>query len=314
MNTLQTQSKKITSDDAFKLDSEIKQLKKGINGGFIEIASRLKIVRDNKLYKKLDYDTFEGYIAQPELGFDRSSVFRLISIYEKFVIELRVAPGRLSMIEWTKLREILPFVNEQNKEEFLAKAKELSRSDLIEEVKDLKPQPQPLLPAQGKYQVIAIDPPWPYGTEFDAQTRRVASPYKELSIEKLADFTLPADDNCVLWLWTTHKFLFDSFHLMKIWEFEYKLTLVWDKQKMGMGAWLRCQAEFCLLGIKGKPKWELTNQRDFISAPRREHSRKPDEFYKLAETLWPEAKRIDIFSREKRPGWEQYGNEPNKLE
>jgi len=173
---------------------------------------------------------------------------------------------------------------------------------------------EPLIPAQGKYQVIAIDPPWPYGTEFDAQTRRVASPYKELSIEKLADFTLPADDNCVLWLWTTHKFLFDSFHLMKIWEFEYKLTLVWDKQKMGMGAWLRCQAEFCLLGIKGKPKWELTNQRDFISAPRREHSRKPDEFYKLAETLWPEAKRIDIFSREKRPGWEQYGNEPNKLE
>ena len=173
---------------------------------------------------------------------------------------------------------------------------------------------EPLISAEGKYQVIVIDPPWPYGTEFNSQTRRVASPYPELSIEKLAEFNLPADDNCVLWLWTTHKFLFDSFHLMKLWEFEYKLTFVWDKQKIGMGAWLRCQTEFCLLGIKGKPEWNLTNQRDFLSTPRREHSRKPDEFYKLAESLWPEAKRIDIFSREKRPGWEQYGNEPTKME
>lgn len=172
---------------------------------------------------------------------------------------------------------------------------------------------EPLLPIKDKYQCIVIDPPWNYGTKYDNQTRRVASPYPEISTEELKKFKLPSDDNCILWLWTTHKFLPDAFELIKIWNFEYKLTFVWDKQKMGMGAWLRCQAEFCLLGIKGNPKWNLTNERDILSVARREHSRKPNEFYELVNKLCPTKYKIDIFSREKREEWSQYGNEINKL-
>jgi len=41
------------------------------------------------------------------------------------------------------------------------------------------------LPPQGTYQVIAIDPPWPYGGSYDPDTHRVASPYPEMSIEQL---------------------------------------------------------------------------------------------------------------------------------
>jgi len=170
-----------------------------------------------------------------------------------------------------------------------------------------------LLPAKGKFQVIVIDPPWPYGTEYDPQIRRVASSYKEISIKELGAFVLPAHDNCIVWLWATHKFLPDAFNLLKEWGFDYKLTFVWDKEKLGVGAWLRCQAEFCLLGIKGNPEWNLTNERDVLRAARREHSRKPDEFYQMVDKLCPAEKKIDIFSREKREGWEQYGNEPAKF-
>ena len=149
--------------------------------------------------------------------------------------------------------------------------------------------------------------------EYNAETRRVASPYPELDISELEKIDIPSADNCVLWCWATHKFIWDAKNLLEKWGFEYKLTLVWDKQKMGIGAWLRCQVEFCLLGIKGKPAWNLTNERDIISVPRREHSRKPDEFYKMAEKVSGGQKKLDMFSREGKENWQGWGNETGKF-
>ena len=173
------------------------------------------------------------------------------------------------------------------------------------------------LPPPGKFAVIMIDPPWPYGTEYDPETRRVASPYPEMPIEDLAKMEIPGADISAMWLWTTHRFLQDAFLLMKSWNYEYKITVAWNKEKMGMGSWLRCQVEFCLLGIRGKPAWNLTNQTDFVSESRREHSRKPNKIYEIAEELFPGPKDntfyLDYFSREKRKGWKQIGNEPEKF-
>jgi len=173
------------------------------------------------------------------------------------------------------------------------------------------------LPPAGEFAVIMLDPPWPYGTEYDPDTRRIASPYPEMSIEDLEKLEIPGADISVMWLWTTHKFLLDAFFLMKLWGYEYKITLCWNKQKMGMGAWLRCQVEFCMLGIRGKPTWNLTNQTDFISESRRQHSRKPNRIYEIAEELFPGPKDdtfyLDFFSREKREGWAQAGNELTKF-
>jgi len=177
-----------------------------------------------------------------------------------------------------------------------------------------------LKPIKGEYNVFVIDPPWAYGTEYDSETRRIASPYPEKSTEELREwgiqeFEKSANEDSVIWLWTTHKFLPEAFGLLKDWGFEYKLTTVWDKQKMGMGSWLRCQVEFCLLGVKGDYHkfWNLTNERDIISVARREHSRKPQEFYDMVLKVCPQGNKIDIFSREKREGFEQYGNETAKF-
>jgi len=192
--------------------------------------------------------------------------------------------------------------------------KDFSWTKVKAELPEPKEEKEPLKPVEGKYQVVVIDPPWPYGTEYHPENRRVASPYPEKSIQELEKFDIKADDNSVIWLWTTHKFLPDAFQLLWHWGFEYKANLVWDKQKMGMGSWLRMQCEFCLLGVKGKPQWKLTNERDILSVARREHSRKPDEFYEMVKKLTPNMNRIDIFSREKRDGFEQYGNEKNKFQ
>lgn len=167
----------------------------------------------------------------------------------------------------------------------------------------------------GVFEVIVIDPPWPYGNadHYNADGFRGTCPYPEESIEELAARKMPAADNCILWLWTTHRFMPDAFVLLEAWGFQHKVILTWVKDRMGTGRWLRSQSEFCILAVKGKPTVDLTNQSTVLQAPMREHSRKPDEFYALVESLCI-GRKLDFFSREKREGWAQVGNEPEKFD
>lgn len=185
------------------------------------------------------------------------------------------------------------------------------RKEEIEETK--KKIEQENLIITDLYDVIVIDPPWKYGREYDPEGSRVASPYPEMSFDELCNIEIPAKDNCVMWLWTTHQFIWEARELLRVWNFEYKAILIWDKEQMGMGHWLRMQCEFCLLGIKGNPLWDIRDLRDIIRSKRREHSRKPPEFYDLIENNFT-GKYTDYFSREKFSNkWDCYGAETEKL-
>lgn len=187
---------------------------------------------------------------------------------------------------------------------------EQRRTDIEQQKKDIEESnfKQP----DGLFDVIAIDPPWAYGREYDPETSRVANPYPEMPQSELLKIELPVKNDAVLFLWTTHAFIFDAKELMDKWGFTYKACMVWNKEKIGMGAWLRMQCEFCLVGIKGKPFWNNTTYRDIISSPRREHSRKPDEFFDMVANITA-GRRLEYFSREKRDGWEIFGNDTNKF-
>jgi N6-adenosine-specific RNA methylase IME4 len=195
--------------------------------------------------------------------------------------------------------------------------KKAERIELIEQqIEDIE---QGLLPElEGLFDVISVDPPWPYEgesknvTSFDSVGRRVANPYPEMSIEDIKKIEMPLMDDAVVLLWTTHRFLPDAFDILKEWGLDYKATLVWNKEKIGMGAWFRMQCEFCIVGVKGKPYWHNTTFRDILNEPRREHSRKPDSFFEMIESITL-GRRLEYFSREKRNGWEVFGNDINKF-
>lgn len=171
---------------------------------------------------------------------------------------------------------------------------------------------------KGLFDVISVDPPWNYEgenknkTSFDSVGRRVANPYPEMSTKEIKKIELPLMNDSIVFLWTTHKFLPDALEILKEWNLEYKGTLVWNKEKMGMGAWFRMQCEFCLVGIKGNPYWENTKYRDILNESRRQHSRKPDSFFTMVEEITM-GRRLEYFSREKRNGWEVFGNDINKF-
>lgn len=190
-------------------------------------------------------------------------------------------------------------------------AKKVERKNYIEAQREAINSGEVKLP-EGKFEVIAIDPPWNYGREYDPENSRVANPYPEMSQEQLLELEIPSANDSIIFLWTTHKFIFDAKELLDNWGFDYKATLVWNKEKMGMGAWFRMQCEFCLVGIKGKPIWNNTKWRDIINEPRREHSRKPEIFYEMVNEICV-GRKLDYFSRSNREGWSVYGNDTQKF-
>lgn len=175
----------------------------------------------------------------------------------------------------------------------------------VEEQREAIEAAAPELPS-GEYDCIVIDPPWDYGTAY-SEGRQAANPYPSMSLDDIRALEIPAAQDCILWLWTTQSFLPAAFDLLKAWGFEYRTTLVWNKQRFGLGSLLRIQCEFCLVAFRGKPKWLSNNTRDYLEEKSREHSRKPDGFYSLVEQCCA-GRRLDYFSREQRPGWAAFGN------
>ena len=198
--------------------------------------------------------------------------------------------------------------------------KEEKKKNRLEKIEQIKQEISKGLKApNGLYDVISIDPPWEYSerggsshNSFDAVGNRAGVDYPTMTVEELKKINIPAKSDCVMFLWTTHAFLKDSFDLLDAWGFNYKATLVWDKVKMGMGRNIRMQVEFCLLATKGKPILNGSGERDIITEPRREHSRKPEAFYTKVDNMTVGYK-LDYFAREQRKNWFTYGAEVGKF-
>ena len=177
----------------------------------------------------------------------------------------------------------------------------------------LNAQPVPL--PDGKFNVITCDPPWSYDNRAADLTHRARNPYPDMTLPEIKALPVSgmAEDNCVLWLWTTNAFLRDAFDCLDAWGFTYKTMLTWDKEIMGLGDWLRGQSEHCLLAVRGRPLVTLTNQTTMLRSQRNAHSRKPPEFIRLVESLCPGTK-LEMFSRESKPGWACWGAETEKFD
>jgi N6-adenosine-specific RNA methylase IME4 len=175
----------------------------------------------------------------------------------------------------------------------------------------------PLPIVEGKYGTIVIDPPWPIEKiERDVRPNQVAFDYPIMSEQELAAFPVAdmAADDCHLFCWTTQKSLPVAFRLLDAWGFRYVFTMVWHKpggfQPIGLAQY---NGEFVLYGRRGSPAFAETKAFPCVfCAERREHSRKPDEFYEMIKRVTFDG-RIDVFSRELRDGFDQFGNETDRF-
>jgi N6-adenosine-specific RNA methylase IME4 len=166
------------------------------------------------------------------------------------------------------------------------------------------------LPSE-KYRIIIADPPWSYGnTQPDYHTeQRDHYPVMELDAVCAMPILQWAEDDAVLFLWVTAPILEESFQVVQAWGFKYKTCFVWDKIKHNMGHYNSVRHELLLLCTRGS--CPLDNKQLFDSVQnieRTEHSAKPAEFFDIIETIYTRGRRLQVFSRQHRDGWDDYGH------
>lgn len=184
----------------------------------------------------------------------------------------------------------------------------------------------------GPFPVILADPPWHFAT-WSAKGRgrspdgqgRDGGPrfYNTMTLEEIKglDVARIAARDSVLFLWTTDPMLPVALDVGRAWGFTYQTVgFVWAKQTstgrtwaLGMGHWTRANPELCLLFTRGKPRRLSRAVRKLIIAPRREHSRKPDETHQRIEQLVA-GPYVELFARASRPGWTTWGNQANHFD
>lgn len=172
---------------------------------------------------------------------------------------------------------------------------------------------KPSVPA-GTFHVLVVDPPWPIQKiERDCRENQAGLDYPTMTLDQLSAWNLPtkkAAPNCHLFLWTTQKWLPESFPLLAKWGFQYVLCMVWHKpggfQPYGLPQY---NCEFCLYARKGSPKFVDTKAfPTCFSAPRGKHSEKPASFYDLIRRV-TDGPRLDMFNRKSIDGFETFGYE-----
>ena len=170
-------------------------------------------------------------------------------------------------------------------------------------------------PCERRYPVLYADPPWHFEVynEESGVERAAGNHYPTLRLEQICALPVSelATNAAVLFLWTTLPHLEEALQVVAAWGFAYKSNVVWVKDKIGLGYLVRNQHELLLIATHGDIPTPLPAQRpaSVIHAPRREHSRKPDEAYELIEAMYPELPKIELFARSRRSGWAAWGNQ-----
>lgn len=173
-----------------------------------------------------------------------------------------------------------------------------------------------------KIGVFVIDPAWQQkkgglrkvrknqGRELDYDTMCVEDIFGLLDNDI---FPLAEDNHCVF-MWTTEQYLLSCEYEMQRRGYKRHCRMIWNKMNGIAPAFtVRFSHEYLIWYYKSKLPLISQRQRGKFTTvfeeKSRQHSRKPDVCYHMIDALYPDCLKMDVFSREYRQGWYQYGNQ-----
>lgn len=196
----------------------------------------------------------------------------------------------------------------------------------------------------GGFDLIMADPPWSF-QNFSAkgEGKNPKAHYACMPLDEIVAMPVSAlaAQDCLLWMWAVNPMVPQALRVIDAWGFEVKTFGAWvkrtahGKDAFGTGYLFRSSSEPIILATRGAPKVTRATRSTVasydvsanaragdgwpasvitIEACVREHSRKPAEAFAAAEALMPDARRIELFSRQPRPGWAAWGNEVDKFQ
>ena len=221
--------------------------------------------------------------------------------------EPAVSEGREALSDVVN-KAMLTRVRDARRAERMSRLAELSRTDAP-------------LPSDRRYPIILADPPWNFqvhsgpDNDWSAEQQYPAMDLESICALPVAEIATP---EAVLFLWVPACNLHEAMRVVDAWGFKYVTCAAWVKTTgaPGLGHWFRTDHELPLVARRGDVPCPLPADRSssVIRAPRREHSRKPDEVYDIIERMFPDLPKIELFARARRSGWDAWGNEPEKFD
>ena len=191
---------------------------------------------------------------------------------------------------------------EEKKIEIEEKRNEIKQTLVLHELK----------PGDKKYRIVYADPPWSYGNAMPEYVTEPQDYYALMSTKDICNMPVKeiTENNAVLFLWSTSPHLPEALEVVKAWGFTYKTTFIWDKIKHNMGHYNSVRHEILLVCTKGACTPDVKKLFDsVVSIERTEHSKKPEEFRNIIETLYVFGNKIELFAREAPLGWDVFGNQ-----
>lgn len=187
------------------------------------------------------------------------------------------------------------------------------------------------------YDVIYADPAWPFDKpravignggkgRINAENTTqvdITKQYPTMSLDEIKALPVPelSAKNSLLFLWTTNNHIREAYEVVEHWSFKPQNFLTYGKVCKSdssrvhgsVGWWYRSATEHLIFAIKGKVK----RPKDFyfntlLLDVRYGHSVKPNSYYDMIEKAFPGGRYLELFARNQRVGWDQWGNEINE--
>jgi N6-adenosine-specific RNA methylase IME4 len=177
-----------------------------------------------------------------------------------------------------------------------------------------------------KYSLVYADPPWKQSKGGAKSVRPNSSglplDYTTVSLadilDMLRDVTCKSHPDSVLFLWAIDKYLWDAEQIADVLGYKLHARMIWNKVTGIPAAYtIRFGHEYLLYCYRGKlipvAKEERGKIHSVFTEQVKRHSQKPEIAYQIIERLYPNIKKIEMFSRKEREGWDSFGNEIEKL-
>lgn len=177
------------------------------------------------------------------------------------------------------------------------------------------------------YGIIYSDPPWPQQKGNIRKCRPNQGrqlDYKTMSLPDIIQYHKEAflllDKKANVFLWTIDKFLPETEQFMADLGFKLHARMIWDKGNGIAPAFtVRFSHEYLLWfyreGQMLKPRIETRGKYTTVFRENSTlHSRKPVCVYEMIEDMFPDAEKLELFSRNHRNGWVSIGDEVDKFD
>ena len=176
-----------------------------------------------------------------------------------------------------------------------------------------------------KYDLILADPPWKQTRGGKKSVRENSSgkplEYPTCSMIEIKEHLRAAvdrtNDNSVMFLWTIDKYLFEAEEIAKELGYKIHARMIWNKVTGIPSAFtVRYGHEYLLYCYKGKltkiAKEERGKIHTVFTEKVKRHSQKPEISFEIINRLYPDLKKIEMYARTEREGFDCWGNEVGK--